>query len=192
MALNAKIPVPEVLQFRNQGLTDNLIAEELRKRGYNPQQITMALSEADSSGGEGSGMGYGPLPPPSMSPGYGPSPAASSSNGRDDALFERIEDTVESMVDEKWDELIGEVKKIVDWKEKVEERMAKVESDIDKIKEDFKLLHQGVLGKLDDYDQRMIDVDTELKAVGKVFKDVVPEFVENVKELGSITQNMKK
>ncbi len=38
----------------------------------------------------------------------------------------------------------------------------------------------------------MGDVDTELKAVGKVFKDVVPQFVENVKELSSITNGMKK
>ncbi|MFA6462065.1 MAG: hypothetical protein WCV90_07415 [Candidatus Woesearchaeota archaeon] len=194
--MNTKIPVSDVLQLRGQGLTDNLIAEELRKRGYVPQQITMALSEADSSGGD---PGYGnPFPQPgnfsqpNFSSNNGPMSPAPSSGATDDALFERIEDTVESMIDEKWDELIGEVRKIVEWKEKVEERLAKCSGDIDKLKEDFKLLHQGVLGKLDDYDQRMTDVDTELKAVGKVFKDVVPEFVENVKELQSITQNLKK
>lgn len=191
MAMNTKIPVSDVLQLRGQGLTDNLIAEELRKRGYGPQQITMALSEADSSGGD---PNYGNFPSPgNLPPNYGnPAAAPASANTTDDALFERIEDTVESMIDEKWDELIGEVKKIVEWKEKVEEKLAKCSDDIEKLKDDFKFLHQGVLGKLDDYDRKMTDVDTELKAVGKVFKDVVPEFVENVKELQSITQNLKK
>jgi hypothetical protein len=38
----------------------------------------------------------------------------------------------------------------------------------------------------------MSDVGTELNAVGKVFKDVIPEFVENVKELKSITNKSHK
>src|SRR3989338_5250181 len=46
-------------------------------------------------------------------------------------------------------------------------------------------------GGLDDYDSRMTDVGTELKAVGRVFKEVIPEFVENVKELKSITGKKK-
>ena len=65
-------------------------------------------------------------------------------------------------------------------------------NDVEKLKEDFKVLHEGVLGKLEDYDTRMRDVGTELKAVGKVFKDVIPEFVENVKELKGIKDSWKK
>ena len=65
-------------------------------------------------------------------------------------------------------------------------------NDLEKLKEDFKTLHQGVLGKLEDYDHRMQDVGTELKAVGKVFKDVIPEFVDNVKELKDITRGAKR
>jgi hypothetical protein len=183
-----KLPTTEVLQLRSQGLTDNLIVEELRKRGYSAQIATMAISEADSSS-----MG-GSFPSTPSFPSYppaGPAPAVPS-GGPDDTFFERIEETVENMIDEKWDELIGEVKKIVEWKEKVEANLAKLNSDVDHLKEDFNLLHQGVLGKLDDYDRKMTDVDTELKAVGKVFKEVVPQFVDNVKELGSITQSLKK
>lgn len=191
-----KLPTNDVLQLRNQGLTDNLIAEELRKRGYGPQQVTMAISEADSSGDISNPFPSGPGNYPSnygaQPPAFGSQPGSPSSSAPDDAFFERMEETVENMIDEKWDELLGEVKKIVEWKEKVEENLSKLQGDVDKLKEDFKLLHQGVLGKLDDYDHRMTDVDTELKAVGKVFKDVVPEFVENVKELGSLTRGMKK
>lgn len=204
MAQN-KVPVSEVLQLRSEGLTDNLIAEELKKRGYSQQQISMAVVQADASfdsnmpGAYGSPAGFQPSNYPSAPSGYpsgfssptapmpGPAPSSDESN-----LYERLEDTVESMIDEKWDELIGEVKKIVEWKEKFEETQAKLVSDIEKLKEDFRLLHQGVLGRLEDYDTRMRDVDTELQAVGKVFKDVVPEFVENVKELSDITKNVKK
>ena len=88
-------------------------------------------------------------------------------------------------------EVVMEVKKIIEWKEKVEQKQVKMATELTKLKEDFTLLHQGVLGKLETYDERMRDVGTELKAVGKVFKEVVPEFVENVKELSHITGKKK-
>ena len=79
----------------------------------------------------------------------------------------------------------------MEWKNKIEEKQTRIQNDLDKLKDDFKVLHQGVLGKLEDYDSRMKDVGIELKAVGKVFKDVIPEFVENVKELKGITKGFK-
>jgi hypothetical protein len=197
----ANYPVQEVLQMREQGLTDNLISEELKKRRFSPQQISMAIAQADASSGmeisdnggnsmdaNSYGQNYGGYQQQPMAPQQMP---AQEDNTDDNNLYERIEETVEGMIDEKWDELIGEVKKIVEWKEKMEDNLHKLSSDVDKLKEDFKLLHQGVLGKVDEYDNRMRDVDTELKAVSKVFKDVVPEFVENVKELKSITAKQK-
>ncbi|MEK6809131.1 MAG: hypothetical protein AABY40_00495, partial [Nanoarchaeota archaeon] len=107
-------------------------------------------------------------------------------------IYERMEEIVESMIDEKWDDLIAEVKKIIEWKNKNEEKQNKLQNDVDKLKEDFKTLHGAVLGKLEDYDTRMQDVGTELKAVGKVFKDVIPTFVDNVKELSSVKEELKK
>jgi hypothetical protein len=167
---------------------------ELSKRGYDPSQVQMAISQLDS--------GYGQEMPtaPSSYGNYGggqssypSSPASSnSSSGADGNIYERIQEIAETMIDEKWDELLAEVKKIVEWKEKVEEKQLKIESDVQKLKDDFNVLHQGVLGKLEDYDTRMRDVGTDLKAVGRVFKDVIPEFVENVKELSSVTERMKK
>ena len=80
----------------------------------------------------------------------------------------------------------------MDWKEKIEEKQLMMANDLRKLKEDFAILHQGVLGKLSDYDSKMKEVGTELQAVGKVFKDVIPEFVENVKELKHITEKRRK
>lgn len=207
-----KLPINEILELREQGLTDALIVEELRKKGYNQVQINAGLSQLDTSNEEMPSPSTPSIPSTSTrqqqggysmpstpnenypgnygGPAFGPAPQQSSTE--DNNLYERIEETVEAMIDEKWDELIGEVKKIVEWKEKMEEQVRKIGSDLDKLKEDFKLLHQGVLGKIDDYDTRMRDVDTELKAVEKVFKDAVPEFVEGVKELREMTAKGRK
>lgn len=189
MALfDKKDPLQEVMQLRSQGLTDDLIIQELTGKGMDPAQVQAAISQADAS-----------APPDAAQPTEIPSsdmPAEADTGseippGIDPTTFSRIEEITENMIDEKWDELISEVKKVIQWKEKVESEQKKLASDIQKLKEDFKTLHEGVLGKLDQYDNRMRDVGTELKAVGKVFKDVVPEFVENVKELKDITGNVK-
>lgn len=175
--------VPEILQLRSQGLTDNLIAQELQNRGYVQTQIDQAMMQADAA----NGPSYS-APPPS----YAPPRMQAPSSAEDSNIYERIEEITESMIDEKWDELIAEVKKIIEWKDKIEEKQNKIISDVQKLKEDFTVLHQGVLGRLEEYDGRMRDVGVELKAVGKVFKDVIPEFVENVKELKGITERQKK
>lgn len=175
----------EVNELRTQGLTDNLITQELIGRGYTHQDVAMALSRSNqpevqenspSISGENKVQNNMQMP---------------NNNENNDNIYERIEQITESLIDEKWDELIKEVKKIIEWKERIEEKQKEIDSTLQKIKEDFNILHQGVLGKLEDYDTRMRDVGTELKAVGKVFKDVVPEFVENVKELRDITADVK-
>ncbi|MEK6845141.1 MAG: hypothetical protein AABY26_00160, partial [Nanoarchaeota archaeon] len=110
MTPSSKIPVSEVLQLREQGLTDNLIADELKKKGYSMQLITMAISEADASGDSGmggmaggqNGGGYGypnPAPNAGFGGGYPPSyngpTAPPTSSSEQDNIYERIEGTVE-------------------------------------------------------------------------------------------------
>ena len=169
-------PIDEELQLRHQGLTDNVIIDELGRRGYSMDEIQMALSQVDE-----------PAEPAAQTQ---PLPSSYPPMGGDN-IAERIEEIAESIIDEKWDQLIAEVKKIIEWKDRVEAQQAKIMNDLEKLQEDFTVLHQGVLGKLEEYDSRMTDVSTELKAVGGVFKDVIPEFVDNVKELSSLTTKMK-
>lgn len=188
MALFGKggIPIAEVRQLKTQGYSDNQIIDELKGKGYPLPQINDALAQAGLAGPET--IDLSPLPSQSM-PSREEMP---SSAYLGEELQGRIEEIAESIIDEKWDILIEEVKKVVEWKNKVEETITKLHNDVDNLREDFRELHQGVLGKLEDYDSRMTEVGTELKAVGKVFKDVIPEFVENVKELKGITQSAKK
>lgn len=191
------VPVDEVMQLRQQGLTDDLIMEELAAKGYSQPQINQALEQFPDQADNEEELYASEEPPKPSSKrmpalerlnDYSSEPAASGEMGN---IYERIEEIAESMIDEKWDDLIAEVKKIVEWKEKMEEKQGKMISELEMLKENFKELHQGVLGKLEDYDAQMREVGTELKAVGKVFKDVIPTFVDNVKELKDITKKVR-
>jgi len=117
-------PTAEVQQLRDQGLSDSVIMEELSKKGYKPEQINSAIMANDSGMDMGAPEQYPPQDAPPMGapmdPGMGP-PPAEAPTADDGGMYERIEEITENLIDEKWDELIAEVKKIIDWKEKVEE-----------------------------------------------------------------------
>ena|SRR3989338_3602086 len=166
--------ISEVMQLRSQGLPDSLVTGELTKRGYPPEDISLAISHAD----------VGSVP--------GAVPFQSNGATPQSDIYSRFEEIAETIIDEKWDELLAEVKKIVEWKSRVEERQNAIEREQQKLVEDFKTLHLGVLGRLEDYDTRMRDVGTQLNAVGKVLKDTIPQFVDNVKELSAVTKDLKE
>ncbi len=104
---------------------------------------------------------------------------------------QRIEELAEAIIDEKWNEIVRSINKIIDWKERVESRVTKLEQRMDDLQKNFELLHKGVLGKVSDYDQNLQQVGAEIKAMEKVFQKVLPSLTENVGELSRITRNMK-
>lgn len=163
----------EVMNLRQSGYTDEQVSDELLQRGYQDDQVQEALSGGSAP------------PAPTMAYQRRPQPSAAGP-------YERIEEVAEAIIDEKWDALLAEVRKVIDWKSKVEDDLRKALNDLENMKGDMKELRQAVLGKVEDYDKRMLEVGTELKAVSKVFKDVIPMFTDNVKELSSLTSRLKK
>ena len=47
------------------------------------------------------------------------------------------------------------------------------------------------MGKISEYDQNIIDVGTEMKAMEKVFQKVLPSLTENVNKLERMTKSSK-
>jgi len=105
---------------------------------------------------------------------------------------QRIEELAEAIIDEKWNEIVRSINKIIDWKERVESRVTKIEQQIDDMSKNFDTLQKGVLGKITDYDRNLTNVGAEIKAMDKVFQKVLPSLTENVSELSRITAGMRK
>ncbi len=123
-------------------------------------------------------------------------PAEGMPVGGDEAYDEdintRVEELVESVIDEKWSDFMDNINRIVEWKEKTESRINEIESTVKKMKDDFDKLHASILERVGDYDKHIADVGTEVKALEKVFQKVLPGFMENVAELSRITEELKK
>lgn len=182
------IPTDIVLKLRAQGLSNNQIIQSLQREGYRAQQIADAMSQAEMKYTvEGVQIEGEKMPEEEVyQEGYAQPEAAAQPTPA------RIQPIVERIVEEKWVELMKDLEKLALWKEKTDERLAKIEQQLVVLKDAFDKLHEGVLGQISSYDKSVKDVGTSVKAMEDVFKKVLPGFVENVSELSRITQEMKK
>jgi hypothetical protein len=204
MAAPNSTPTDEVLTMRQQGMSNNQISEALQREGYALNRILEAMNQADvKSQIEPFKLKKGDMMPENqMQPTAPPMPGGQYDQGAyggdmgggyndDGDLRGKIEELAEAIIDEKWETLIANVNRIIEWKEKTEAKVAEFETRIKSMKDDFDKLHSALLEKVGEYDSHIQDVGTEVKALEKVFQKVLPGFMENVAELSRITSKMK-
>jgi len=197
----------QIATMRQQGYPDDQIIQTLQNQGHKSSEIYDAISQADMAGTPGtpgasgtpgapgafapeqppSGPGPAPMQPTGQhaQPELAPPPEPMQQSAPEDK--ERIEQIAEAIIDEKWQDLIKDINKITELNKKTESRLVKVEADIKNLKENFDSLHKGVLGKITEYDQNLVNVGTEIKAMEKVFQKILPTFTENVNKLSRIS-----
>ncbi len=105
---------------------------------------------------------------------------------------ETVQQIVEAIVKEKWDELESSVGNIAEWKERVNNNIVSMKQEIIRISEKFQNLQNAVLGKVGEYDQGLRGVHTEMKALEKVFEKILEPMTSNIKDLDRLVKEMKK
>jgi hypothetical protein len=194
------VPTDVVLSMRQQSLSNNQIIAALQRQGYNTNQILDAMNQADirmqtkrpfdvEGGRMPENVPEGFMPGIPNAPPNAGEALPSFDGGADSG---RIEEIAEAIIEEKWTDLMENINRIVEWKDKTETRITQLESVMKSIKDDFDKIHTSVLERVGDYDKHITDVGTEVKALEKVFQKVLPGFIENVSELSRITEDLKK
>ena len=227
-------PINEILQMRQQGLSNNQIIQNLQREGYSNTQIFDSMNQADTKMAV---EGMQPVPQDQATPGkdvsqdvfttapVGGQPAVeqpqmeqqvvsnqvsfNQSSGDQSSFSQpepsmkmpqssfqneqvKVEELVEAIVEEKWDELLKDVNKVVQWKNKVEARVSEIEIKLDHLKESYSELQKAVMGKVNEYDKHIMEVGSDIKAMEKVFQKVLPTLTENVNELSKLKEDLKK
>ncbi|MBI2574767.1 hypothetical protein HYV82_02695 [Candidatus Woesearchaeota archaeon] len=194
------VPTEEVLRLRQQGLSNSQIVESLQRSGFKTHQIFDALNQAEL-GRSGEAIQGAPFFDQQPSQGvqfqepqleqqdagydYG---AAPSAPGYD----EKVEEVVEAIIEEKWNELLKDINRIVEWKSAMDANMKALEQRQGDLKQSFDNLQKALLAKIGEYDSNITSVGSELKALEKVFQKLLPAFTENVNELSRAVRDIKK
>ena len=162
----------------------------------NEASITGPQTADEFSGLPGLGEGFGsgeqqPGQEPVQFPQQGESfPSQPASYGGYETSA-KIEEISEAIIEEKWQDLMKDFNKLVEWKGSMEQRLAAVEQRFSDLKVGFDNLQRSVVDKVSDYDKSVKDVNTEMKALEQVFQKIIPTMTENVNELSRITKVMK-
>ncbi|HIH38445.1 hypothetical protein J4460_01890 [Candidatus Woesearchaeota archaeon] len=176
------VPTDLVLNYRRQGYSNNQIVQILQRDGYTSDQIFDAMNQADIKGN------IQPIAPMPTADQVG-NPMASSRGG-DDATRQRIEELAEVIIDEKWNDLVKNINRIVEWKTKIESRLDIIESNFSTLQHSFDELNKAVIGKLDGYDQNITTVSSEVQAMEKVFSKILPALTENINAMTRMTKKL--
>ena len=193
-------PIEQVLMMKQQGYTNNQIVQTLQSQGYSSDQIFDAINQAGLSGGfEASpeqaevgmsdyGQTYAQYPQQQQ---YQPIQTPSEIQTPVSIDEERIQEVAEAIIDEKWQELAKDIRRVIEWKERSEDRIAKIEQQILDLRLSLDNLTKGIMSKITSYDQNIVDVGTEVKAMEKVFQKILPSLTESVKKLDRMTKDVK-
>ncbi|MCK5630605.1 MAG: hypothetical protein KAI26_08345 [Nanoarchaeota archaeon] len=218
----SSLPVDQIKAMQARGYANNQIIQALQRDGYTSQQVFDAIKQAELSAAVGAplqeegaqpgmvGAEYNEMPP-AEGEAYPPEetypeapampqpvredmpPPMGAPLGRPGTVdSERIEEIAEAIIDEKWEEIAKNINKIIEWKDTIEAKIQGLDEDFKRLKLDFDKLHTSILGKVGEYDQHILNVGTEIKAMEKVFQKILPTLTENVSQLSRVTERMKK
>jgi len=202
LAAGPDVPIDQITAMRQQGYSNNQIIQTLQRDGYTSSQIFDAISQSEMSAGQSPGQlnndqlsfqtqQLGSQLPPISSMPQQQMPNSMPQQVPMSGLQSTPEELIEAIIEEKWNELIKDINKVVEWKQRADAKLTTMEQQLNDMQAQFDKLHQAIIGKVGDYDKHILDVSTQLQAMEKVFGKVLPTFIDNVTELNTITQRVK-
>ena len=106
--------------------------------------------------------------------------------------FDEIQSVVESVIDEKWKELLSSIGDITAWKAQISDDLEATKQEVLRLQQRFDTVQAALTGKVGEYETTMKGLSSEMKALEKVFEKIIEPLTSNIKELGRITEDLRK
>ena len=107
-------------------------------------------------------------------------------------MEETIEEISESIVDERFQKLKDEMGDIPSWKIKISDDITSLKDDMSRIDSRFDNLEKAIMGKTAEYTEGLEEVNSDIKALEKVLRNIIEPLTNNIKELSKIVEQLKK
>ena len=197
-------PLDEAMGMKKKGLNKRDIAEDLKNKGYNPGQVYDAMNQLDIKDSIGSDPRMQlsvlnqdiPVPEPPGEEELEQEPRQVYQKpiqaARYPSYHPENDELIESMVEEKWQQITDIVGDIELWKSRVNDDMVAITQEIMRLSSRLDNVQRSVLGKVTEYSQSIGNVETDIKALEKVMKNILQPLTSNIKELSRITNDLKK
>lgn len=105
---------------------------------------------------------------------------------------DQIQEVVEAIVDEKWEDLTSRFGDLNLWKETVNNDIEAVKQELLRTQERLHNLQNVIIGKVTDYSKNINDISAEMKALEQVFQRILQPLTSNIRELNKVTEELKQ
>jgi len=114
-----------------------------------------------------------------------------SGSAIDERLEQYINNTINEILKDKLNEVHDELSQIKIWKEKVEYLINKMQEQIDKLDNKITEINNLATRKLEEYDKGMQEATTEIQALHRLIRTMIPAISESTKELRETVDELK-
>lgn len=191
------------LAMKQKGYSNQRVFENLQSQGYSSSEISEALNQAeiktsisnyDSNLQPSSLNVYEEPPAPTQEQPQirkAPEQQIIQQPPRYEESEEKLQEIAEIIVDEKWKQFLQVLNDITVFKERVKTEIVSIKQELLRLENRFENMQKSVLSRVSEYGKGISDVGSELKAMEKVFENIITPLTTNIKELSKITEELK-
>ena len=104
---------------------------------------------------------------------------------------EEFQQLAESIIEEKFAEFQARFGDLSLWKERMNNDVSAIKQEVLRTQDRFMDLQKALIGKVNEYNDNITNVNTEMKALEKVFEKKLEPLTTNIKELKAVTEKIK-
>jgi chromosome segregation ATPase len=192
--------IPDVSGMLNSGMSQQDIIDNLRQQGYDSTAIKNALVTALKSGGRPAQQmqpAAQEVPVQGMQTFQRPSMQESMSSlnqdqqGMSGQTLENIQQILEQIIDEKWKSAASELNSLRSNENINSNSIETIKDQIEKLGQRIDSIQNTMIGKTEEYNKTISDVNVELQAFEKVIDRLVPAISDSIKELRDLIDDLK-
>ncbi|MEM3190870.1 MAG: hypothetical protein QW292_02005 [Candidatus Parvarchaeota archaeon] len=191
--------VPDVSGMASAGMSDQDIIDSLKQQGYDNSVIRQALMAKDSK--QQAAVQTAPSqpiqaapqqPPADVSPISVPQPKQDQPKGSlSEETLDTIQAILEQIIEEKWKASSSEIEFLKNSVKKADDFAHAVSEQLDKLSQRVDTIQNMMMGKTEEYNKALMDVNVELEAFNKVIDKLVPAMSDSIKELRDLISDFK-
>ncbi|MCD6590211.1 hypothetical protein J7K74_03440 [Candidatus Woesearchaeota archaeon] len=168
--------IDQIVEWKKQGYSDDSIMQYLQSQGYSDSDIFTALNQASQR----------------LQPAQGVEKEKKEEPQEEKQVDEvDTEELIEAIIDEKWQEISQDIKKIVEWKSGIESSIARLDERLKSVEQRLESLYKNIISRVTEYDKHIAIVGGELKAMEQAMSSFLPELNKAIQELKSLRTGSK-
>ncbi len=183
--------IPDVSDMIKQGLSQQDIIDRLKQQGYSNTAIRTALVNATVNQNQAKQEQIMNQQVQQTIPQADIQNPPSQQGKLSEEMVDTIQGILEQIIEEKWKGATADIELLKNEVKRTSDSTHMLSEQIDKINQRIDEVQNIILGKTNEYNKALTDVNVELEAFNKIINKLVPAFSDSIKELRDLIEDFK-